>query len=72
MRSRFLDFAHVLIRKPVPTFPGHAPMQREGAMRTALVTGAAGEIGTRLRKLLKGVYPRIRWSDIRPPSDLSR
>ena len=40
-------------------------------MRTVLVTGAAGGIGTRLRKLLKGVYPRIRWSDIRPPSDLS-
>jgi nucleoside-diphosphate-sugar epimerase len=26
-------------------------------MRTVLVTGAAGGIGTRLRKLLKGVYP---------------
>ena len=24
MRSRFLDFAHVLFGKPVPTFPGHA------------------------------------------------
>src|SRR5262245_24357120 len=24
MRSRFFDFAHVLIGKPVPTFPGHA------------------------------------------------
>ena len=24
MRSRLLDFAHVLIGKPVPTFPGHA------------------------------------------------
>src|SRR6516225_5774753 len=46
-------------------------MQREGAMRTVLVTGAAGGIGTRLRKLLKGVYPQIRWSDIRPPPDLS-
>ena len=40
-------------------------------MRTVLVTGAAGGIGTRLRKLLKGVYPQIRWSDIRPPPDLS-
>jgi uronate dehydrogenase len=47
-------------------------MQREGAMRTVLVTGAAGGIGTRLRKLLKGVYPQLRWSDIRPPSDLPR
>ena len=27
------------------------------AMQTVLVTGAAGGIGTRLRKLLKGVYP---------------
>src|SRR5262245_15711101 len=24
MRSKFLDLAHVLIGKPVPTFPGHA------------------------------------------------
>jgi hypothetical protein len=24
MRSKFVDFAHVLIGKPVPTFPGHA------------------------------------------------
>jgi len=40
-------------------------------MRTVLVTGAAGGIGTRLRKLLKGVYPQVRWSDIRPPLDLS-
>src|SRR6266849_8684342 len=46
-------------------------MQREGAMRTVLVTGAAGGIGTRLRKLLKGVYPRMRWSDIRRPLDLA-
>lgn len=36
-----------------------------------LITGAAGDIGTRLRKLLKGVYPRIRLSDIRRPADLA-
>jgi len=36
-----------------------------------LITGAAGDIGTRLRKLLKGVYPRIRLSDIRRPNDLA-
>jgi uronate dehydrogenase len=36
-----------------------------------LVTGAAGGIGTRLRRLLKGVYPRIRWSDIKRPDDLT-
>jgi uronate dehydrogenase len=40
-------------------------------MLTVLVTGAAGGIGTRLRKLLDGVYPRILWSDIRKPSDLA-
>ncbi len=40
-------------------------------MQHVLVTGAAGGIGTRLRKLLKGVYPRIRWSDIKRPDDLA-
>jgi uronate dehydrogenase len=40
-------------------------------MQTVVVTGAAGGIGTRLRKLLAGVYPRLRWSDIHPPADLS-
>jgi uronate dehydrogenase len=38
-------------------------------MQTVLVTGAAGGIGTRLRKLLDGVYPHIIWSDIRQPRD---
>ena len=28
MRCRFLGFAHVLVGKPVPTFPGHAPVGR--------------------------------------------
>ncbi len=40
-------------------------------MKTVLITGAAGDIGTRLRKLLKGVYPRLRASDIRAPADLA-
>ncbi len=40
-------------------------------MQTVLVTGAAGGIGGRLRQLLDGVYPRIRWSDVRAPSDLA-
>jgi uronate dehydrogenase len=40
-------------------------------MKNILVTGAAGGIGTRLRKLLKGVYPNILWSDIRRPGDLA-
>jgi uronate dehydrogenase len=40
-------------------------------MQKILVTGAAGGIGTRLRKLMKGLYPGIRWSDIRKPDDLA-
>jgi uronate dehydrogenase len=40
-------------------------------MQYFLFTGAAGGIGTRLRKWMKGVYPSIRWSDIRKPDDLA-
>jgi uronate dehydrogenase len=40
-------------------------------MQTVLITGAAGGIGTRLRQLLKGVYPNIRLSDVKPPADLA-
>jgi uronate dehydrogenase len=40
-------------------------------MQKILVTGAAGGIGTRLRKLMKGLYPSIRWSDIRKPDDVA-
>ena len=40
-------------------------------MQNILVTGAAGGIGSRLRQLLKGVYPHIRWSDIQTPADLA-
>jgi uronate dehydrogenase len=40
-------------------------------MQTVLITGAAGGIGTRLRRLLKGVYRDIRLSDIKPPDDLA-
>jgi uronate dehydrogenase len=36
-----------------------------------LITGAAGGIGTRLRQLLKGVYPNLRLSDVRRPADLA-
>ena len=39
-------------------------------MERVLVTGAAGGIGSRLRKLLKGTYPDIRWSDLKAPADL--
>ncbi|MGE3870235.1 MAG: NAD-dependent epimerase/dehydratase family protein [Pseudorhodoplanes sp.] len=40
-------------------------------MKKVLVTGAAGGIGTRLRQLMKDVYPQIVWSDIKKPSDLA-
>jgi len=39
-------------------------------MQKILVTGAAGGVRPRLRKLLKGVYPSILWSDKRTPNDL--
>src|SRR6202035_1668409 len=41
------------------------------AMQTVLITGASGGIGTRLRSLLKGVYPHLRLSDLKTPSDLA-
>jgi len=41
-------------------------------MKNVLITGAAGDVGTRLRKLLKGVYPHLRASDIRAPADLAK
>jgi uronate dehydrogenase len=40
-------------------------------MQTVLITGAAGGIGTRLRHLLAGAYPRLRLSDLKPPADLA-
>jgi uronate dehydrogenase len=40
-------------------------------MQKILVTGAAGGIGERLRLLLPGLYPSLRWSDIRTPANLS-
>jgi uronate dehydrogenase len=39
-------------------------------MRKVLVTGASGGIGTRLRRLLKPLYPELVLSDLRPPADL--
>lgn len=39
-------------------------------MNKILVTGAAGDIGSRLRKLLPALYRNIRWSDIKTPADL--
>jgi len=40
-------------------------------MQNVLITGAAGDIGTRLRKILRGAYPHLRASDIRKPADLA-
>src|SRR5262245_44704409 len=45
--------------------------QEVAIMQSVLITGAAGGIGTRLRALLKGVYPQLRVSDIRRPADLA-
>src|ERR1700722_16736878 len=39
-------------------------------MQSVLMTGAAGGIGTRMRSLLEGVYPRLRLSDLKAPADL--
>lgn len=40
-------------------------------MERCLITGAAGGIGTRLRRLLRGVYPTLRLSDRVRPADLT-
>jgi uronate dehydrogenase len=40
-------------------------------MQTVLITGATGGIGTRLRRLLTGIYPNLRLSDLAPPADLA-
>jgi len=40
-------------------------------METVLITGAAGDIGSRLRILLKSTYPRLRFSDVKAPPELA-
>jgi uronate dehydrogenase len=40
-------------------------------MKNLLITGAAGDVGSRLRKLLKDVYPHIRISDVRKPANIA-
>jgi len=47
-----------------------ATRERQRDMETVLITGAAGDIGTRLRRLLKGTYPHLRLSDVKPPAGL--
>jgi uronate dehydrogenase len=39
-------------------------------MRKVLLTGACGGVGTRLRKLLKPIYPDLILSDLKAPDDL--
>jgi uronate dehydrogenase len=39
-------------------------------MQRVLLTGAAGDVGGRLRRLLSSIYPELRLSDIKAPSDL--
>ena len=41
-------------------------------MQKILITGAAGDVGTRLRRLMKGIYPSIRVSDVRTPVELGK
>ena len=40
-------------------------------MDTVLITGAAGGIGTWMRQLLKGIYPRLILSDRETPKNLT-
>src|SRR5436190_11814025 len=40
-------------------------------MKRVLITGAAGDVGRRLRRLLRPVYPELRSSDIKRPPDLA-
>ncbi len=39
-------------------------------MRKVLLTGACGGVGTRLRTMLKPIYPELVLSDLKPPEDL--
>lgn len=44
----------------------HDEARMTAAMRRILITGGAGEIGSTLRAGLKGIYPLLRLSDVRP------
>ena len=39
-------------------------------MKRVLLTGAAGDVGSRLRKILRPIYPDMRLSDVKTPTDL--
>jgi uronate dehydrogenase len=47
------------------------PSKEDRSMKHVLLTGAAGDVGGRLRKLLKPVYPQLRLSDIKTPPGLA-
>jgi uronate dehydrogenase len=51
---------------------GRTPRKPRGdaIVKRVLLTGAAGDIGGRLRKLLKPLYPELRLSDLKAPADL--
>lgn len=40
-------------------------------MEKVLITGASGSVGRRLRRMLRGLYPKLRLSDRVPPDDLA-
>ena len=40
-------------------------------MKRVLLTGASGDVGTRLRKLLKPIYPDLVLSDVKTPANLA-
>jgi uronate dehydrogenase len=51
---------------------GKTPRRKRGdaIVQRVLLTGAAGDIGGRLRMLLKPLYPKLRLSDLKAPADL--
>src|SRR3954470_6371255 len=60
-RSRFLNYAHVLIGKPVPTFPGHALMAKAAlTLETAAAMPGAERANADVHLALRGIshtYP---------------
>src|SRR5262245_61272357 len=69
--GRRLGFAKLA---PVPyhrTQPKRPTVERKDhTMKRVLITGAAGGIGTHLRRLMKPIYPELILSDMKKPADL--
>src|SRR5205085_5866403 len=63
---RFLEFWFAITVDRRPQIGGNT----RDEMPRILMTGAAGEIGTRLRKLLPPIYPDLVLSDLKTPADL--